>query len=133
VSLRPGEWRTELPATLEAVEQFCVEFRLWRAGACAGLEPFPAELLIREALTNSVIHGCMEDPSRRIYCVLRARPGRLLIAVQDHGQGFDWRAAWNRQPDLSEPNGRGIEIFRLYATSVRFNPKGNVVLLVKRF
>jgi len=133
VSLRPGEWRTELPATLEAVEQFCVELRVWIAGTCTGLQPFPAELLIREALTNSVVHGCMEDPRQRISCVLRAKPGRLLIAVQDHGQGFDWRAAWNRQPDLSDTHGRGVEILRVYATSVRFNSKGNVVLLVKRF
>jgi serine/threonine-protein kinase RsbW len=122
-----------MPATLEAVEQFCAEFRLWRTARCAGLAAFPAELLIREALTNSVIHGCMEDPGLRIFCVLRAKPGRLLMAVEDQGPGFDWRAVWSQRSDLAGTHGRGLEIFKLYATSTRFNPKGNAVLLIKRF
>jgi len=98
-----------------------------------GLEALPAELLPREALTNSVGHGCMEDATQRISCVLRAKPGRLLIAVQDQGNGFNWRAACDRLADLSDTHGRGVEIYKLFATSVRFNSKGNVVLLVKRF
>lgn len=130
---RRVEWRSELPATLEAVEQFCVEFQRWRAGACAGLNSFSTLLLLRESLTNAVIHGCGEDPRKRVCCVLRAKPGRLLIAIRDAGEGFDWRAAWDRQPDVSETGGRGVEILRRYANSVRFNRKGNSVTLVKRF
>lgn len=133
MSLCRNEWRAELPATLEAVERFCEDFQHWRARACAELAPFPAELLLREALTNSVVHGCSEDPRQRVSCLLRAKPGRLLIVVQDEGEGFEWRAAWNRPADLSDTHGRGIEILRTYASAVRFNPKGNVVMLVKRF
>jgi len=43
VILRPverRERRSELPATLEAVEQFCAEFQLWRLGACTDFELF---------------------------------------------------------------------------------------------
>ena len=127
------ELRTELPATLDAVEQFCVEFRLWRAGACADLNVFSTELVLRESLTNAVLHGCSGDPCKRISCVLRAKLGRLLIAIQDEGDGFDWRAAWHRRTDVSETNGRGIKIMRRYSSSVRFNRKGNSVILIKRF
>jgi len=130
----PGaEWRFELPASLKAIEEFCIRFHEWRALHCAGLEPFPSELLLREALTNSVVHGATEDPGQRISCVLRAKKGRLLIAVKDEGEGFDWRAAFNRTADLGDDHGRGIEILKRYASSVRFNPKGNSVTLVKRF
>jgi serine/threonine-protein kinase RsbW len=130
----PGaEWRFELPASLEAIEEICIRFQEWRKLHCEGLQSFPSELLLREALTNSVVHGASEDPGQRISCVLRAGRGRLLIAVQDGGEGFDWRSAFNRKSDLSDTHGRGIEILKQYANSVRFNRKGNSVTLVKRF
>ena len=133
MSLIKKEWRLELPPTLEAIEKFCVEFRLWREKTCAGLDAFSGELLLREALTNSVVHGCSEDSSKRVWCVIRAKVGRVVIAIWDEGEGFDWRAAWNRESDLSDDHGRGLEIFRCYASSVRFNPKGNAVVLIKKF
>jgi anti-sigma regulatory factor (Ser/Thr protein kinase) len=133
VSLRRCDWRLDLPATLDAIEQCCAEFRLWQAGTCADLNPFSAELLLREALTNSVVHGCLEDPCRRVSCLIRAKRGRLVITIVDAGEGFDWRAAWSRQAELSDAHGRGIEILRRYASTVRFNSKGNSVTLVKRF
>ena len=133
MSLLKNEWRLELLPTLEAIEKFCVEFRLWREKTCAGLDAFSGELLLREALTNSVVHGCSEDSSKRVWCVIRAKVGRVVIAIWDEGDGFDWRAAWNRESDLSDDRGRGLEIFRCYASSVRFNPKGDAVVLIKKF
>jgi len=130
----PGvEWRFEFPASLEAIEEVCLRFHEWRALHCARLEPFPSELLLREALTNSVVHGASEDQGQRISCVLRAGKDRLLMAVKDRGKGFDWRAAFQRKPDLEDTHGRGIEILKRYADSVRFNSQGNSVTLVKRF
>jgi anti-sigma regulatory factor (Ser/Thr protein kinase) len=133
VTLRPVERRAELPATLEAVEQFCAEFRQWRACACARLNSFSSELVLRESLTNAVLHGCSGNPCKQVSCVLRAKPGRLLIAVRDAGEGFDWRAVWDRETDASETHGRGIEMMRRYSSNVRFNRKGNSVILIKRF
>jgi len=131
-SLR-SELRVELPATLEAIESFCVEFQRWRAVTCADLDAFSAELLLREALTNSVVHGVAKNPGERVSCVLRVKRGRLLIAIHDGGKGFDWRAAWNRRADASGTHGRGMEILRRYASAVRFNLSGNSVTLIKRF
>lgn len=132
-SLSNMEWRFQLPSTLEAIEAVCVEFRLWIAHACAGLNAFSAELLFREALTNSVVHGGGDDPTRQVSCVLRAGRGRLLIAIQDQGEGFDWRAASGRSADSEDTGGRGLDILRHYASSVRFNSKGSAVTLVKKF
>jgi anti-sigma regulatory factor (Ser/Thr protein kinase) len=61
------------------------------------------------------------------------KKGRFLMVVKDEGTGFDWRAAWDRSPDLAATSGRGIHIFRRYANQVRFNPMGNSVILLKRF
>jgi anti-sigma regulatory factor (Ser/Thr protein kinase) len=127
------ELRANLPSTLEAVEDFCKEFRVWRTSNCDDLGAFGAELLIREALTNSVVHGCAKDPDKHVCCVLRVKKGRLLIVVKDEGTGFNWRAAWDRISELTDTKGRGIYIFRRYANRVRFNPRGNAVSLLKRF
>jgi anti-sigma regulatory factor (Ser/Thr protein kinase) len=127
------ELRVDLPATLEAIESFCVEFQLWRGLACADLNAFSSELLLREALTNSVVHGSAEDSRQRVSCVLRAKRGRLIVAIRNGGKGFDWRAAWDRRADSADTHGRGIEILRHYASAVRFNTAGNSVMLIQRF
>jgi anti-sigma regulatory factor (Ser/Thr protein kinase) len=133
LSSRYCEWRLEIPATIEAIDQFCTEFHLWRECNCADLDAFDAELLLREALTNSVVHGSKLDPGKRISCVVRVKRGRVVIGIRDEGVGFDWRALWDRQAEPTATHGRGIEIFRSYANAVRFNQKGNAVTLVKRF
>jgi anti-sigma regulatory factor (Ser/Thr protein kinase) len=127
------ELRVDLAPTLEALESFCLEFRHWRPIACPDLDAFSSELLLREALTNSVVHGSTEDPGGRVSCVLRVKRGRLIIAIRDGGKGFDWRAAWDRRADSWDTHGRGIEILRNYASAVRFNPAGNSVTLIQRF
>ena len=93
---------------------------------------FAAELLVREALTNAVLHGSHGDASKNVRCVLRLRRRRLFIAVQDEGAGFDWRAARSATAKVPESSGRGMQILRTYATRVRFNDKGNVVTMIKR-
>ena len=126
------ELRRDLPATLEAVEEFFGEVRVWMlAHQVPG--HFALELLIREALTNAVVHGCQCDPSKHVACILRARAGRVTIAVRDQGAGFDWRSA---RPGLPAPGaccGRGLAIFREYADRVRFNRRGNSLVLIDRF
>ena len=127
------DWRCELPATLDAVEKICRDFHHWCLAACKGLNCFSAELLLREALTNSVLHGCLGDAGKRISCAIRAKEDRLVIAIRDEGEGFDWRSVWNRRTDPSAVHGRGIEILRRYASLVRFSRTGNSVMIVKRY
>ena len=114
------ELRMALPATLEAVEEFFIEFRRRSQALMYLADRFAAELLVREALTNAVVHGSHADPCKQVRCHLRLKGRRLLIAVEDDGEGFDWRRAWSIGvfPDAS---GRGIEILRKYANRVRYN------------
>ena len=133
LTLMKKEWRAEVPRTPEAIDRFCEAFQLWRADTCAALDSFSAELLLRETLMNSVIHGGAGNRRKRISCILRVKPGRIVISIQDGGLGFDWRAFWNRRSKASDAHGRGIEILRQYADSVRFNASGNSVMLIKQF
>jgi len=126
------ELRRSFPASLEAVEAFTVEIRLRSRGVLSGRNCFAAELLMREALTNAIVHGCGADSRKRVRCWMRVRRGHLLIVVADDGQGFDWRAARRVTAEGSDCSGRGMEILRRYADHVRFNRKGNVVTLMRK-
>jgi anti-sigma regulatory factor (Ser/Thr protein kinase) len=126
------ELHASLPASLEAIEEFLWEFRRCSPVLLPSANRFAAELLVREALTNAVVHGCGADSRKQVRCWLRLRKGHLLIAVADDGEGFDWRAARHATADGSDCSGRGMEILRRYADHVRFNHKGNVVTLTRK-
>jgi serine/threonine-protein kinase RsbW len=127
------EVRVSIPATFDAIERLFDSFRRNCKCVLEHSDCFAAELLLREALTNAVVHGSRGDPAKNVRCALRMKRGRLLIAVQDEGEGFDWRAAQTREADISDCCGRGMQIFRAYATRARFNDKGNAVAIVKDF
>jgi anti-sigma regulatory factor (Ser/Thr protein kinase) len=125
--------RVTLPATLEALEEFFAEFRRKSRALPDPSICFAAELLVREALTNAVLHGSKADPAKQVRCSVRLKGRRLLIAVSDDGAGFDWRAARNKPAGSLDISGRGIGILRRYANWVRYNDRGNAVTMIKRF
>lgn len=138
--LRSGELRISLPCSLEAVENFCQDFRAWHTQVCQSRDTFACELLLREALVNGAEHGTGETEHSAlqtnppvILCVLRGNARRLLIAVRDPGAGFNWRAAARSPKSSCEPGGRGVAIFYRYAQRVRFLEAGNGVTLIRRF
>lgn len=94
---------------------------------------FATELLLREMLTNAVVHGCRKTSHGCIRCVLRLRETRLSFAIQDSGPGFDWRAAWHSQSRAADCSGRGLEILRKYASRFRFNKLGNGIVVALHF
>jgi anti-sigma regulatory factor (Ser/Thr protein kinase) len=126
------EMRAVMPATLEAIEDFFAEFRVRSQLLLCRSACFAAELLVREALTNAVVHGSHTDPGRQVRCSLRLKGRCLVIAVEDDGDGFDWRAAWKKAAEAGDCSGRGIEILRRYSNRVRYNQRGNVVTMFKR-
>lgn len=92
-------------------------------------------LALLEALTNAVVHGNREDPSRVVSvcggCDARAQ---LVISVTDQGEGFDTDAL----PDSTAPenlfasHGRGVYLMKRLVDEVQFNLGGRQVILRKR-
>lgn len=126
------EMRASLPATLQAIEEFMVEFGHRSQSLLVAQNCFVAELLVREGLTNAVVHGCRQNPDKQVRCCLRLRAGRLLIAIADDGEGFDWRRVRRMQASIPDSSGRGMEILHRYANHVHFNDRGNVVTMIKQ-
>lgn len=128
---RRNELRAEVPRTAEGVEAFCQQFRKWHAAECGRRDLFASELLLREALMNGVSHG--DGRQTPLACVLRGGAKRLLIAVNDGGPGFDWRAQRQVVAATDATHGRGLEIYYSYASRVRFNTSGSGLTLVRVF
>src|SRR5581483_7828691 len=80
-----------LPATLSDVETFCRELRATVFAAMPPRECFVVELVLREALTNAVLHGVNQDDRRSIECEVEMISGGIILRVRDDGEGFDWR------------------------------------------
>jgi serine/threonine-protein kinase RsbW len=130
VPAQKTQW--EFPATLDNVGRVCTA-----AGAILDQVPlqkkdrFAAELLLREALNNAVLHGCNEDPLLSFSCALTISDEEMVIEVTDQGAGFDWRSELQTLPGILRETGRGLPIYRAYAHSTIFNEAGNCVTLTR--
>jgi len=93
---------------------------------------FPLSLLAREALNNAMVHGNRLDPAKTVRFRLMALGEGFEMSVEDEGEGFEWGQRLQASSNVDDVSGRGHEIFRNYAKSVRYNPKGNALTLEYR-
>jgi serine/threonine-protein kinase RsbW len=127
-------WRIArtLEPTLHAVDSVCADVRQRLKVHASAADWYGVELLLREALTNAVLHGGGSDPARKVRCEVRVGPRKAWVAVADEGPGFDWRAALAADTAETATSGRGLKIYALYADRVSFNEAGNRVVLERR-
>ena len=126
----------ENPATLVGIDTMCrrgLMFFLEQPIHSKRKSSFAVELLIREALTNAVLHGSGCEPSRRVILRLTVDQEGVTIEVSDEGPGFDWRSALARPMVTLYESGRGLTIYRKYADSVSFNETGNIIVLKRKW
>lgn len=125
-------WSWKYPASLENVEQVCSAAALSLGKLSFHKKDlFVAELLLREALNNAVLHGCHQNPLQFFSCRLTISGRELIIEVSDEGAGFDWHRKLKDQPANSDESGRGLSIYAVYANSIKFNESGNCVTLTQ--
>ncbi len=98
-----------------------------------GEEEF-AELALREALSNAILHGNRLDPRKLVHvrCCCDCGKG-VFIGVRDQGHGFDP----HRVPDplaldnLEAEHGRGLHLMKLAMDEVSFQRGGTEVHMRK--
>jgi serine/threonine-protein kinase RsbW len=119
--------RAEIPAAIEAVVRAMAD-QLY-----AERDIFAVRLALEEALVNAIRHGNQEDLSRHVNVSYLVGPERVLIEVQDEGEGFDPRAVPDplAPENLERSSGRGLHLMRTYMTWVRYNGRGNCVTMCK--
>jgi anti-sigma regulatory factor (Ser/Thr protein kinase) len=113
-----------LPASVDAVEIFCLALRRELSHGWLKSDAFAAELVIREVLANAIEHGAGLDPLQNIVIQLSADGKKLVARVSDQGAGFDLRAV---SPDPAPDRGRGLSILNQYASVHVFEDGGRTV------
>ncbi len=102
---------------------------------CARGKEHEVELALQEALANAVVHGCKNDPTQIVECIVACDPERgMLIVVRDPGRGFDPRAIPNPTTgeNLYSTHGRGIFLINELMDKVEFRKNGTEIRMVKK-
>lgn len=88
---------------------------------------------LTEALSNAILRGNSDDPSKTVHVRASVDPDRLVIEVRDQGQGFDLDACTvDVGPEtLEREDGRGLFLMRKLMDRVECVPSdpGNTVRL----
>ena len=90
---------------------------------------FVCELVAREALNNAVLHGCGNDPLKRVKFIFQIRRKDIRMQISDGGRGFPWRDHMYRHPELSSTSGRGLLILKTYVSEIDYSGTGNELVL----
>ena len=87
----------------------------------------------------SLIHARQNDPrysGKRVTIEYQVNDAKITYLVTDEGAGFDHESATRKRAAANEefvPHGRGITMAMNIFSSIRYNKKGNSVLLEKKF
>ncbi len=101
----------------------------WAAG-----KEYAVETALREALANAIIHGCKNDPTKKVQCCVACDDSSgMLIVVRDPGEGFDSASLPN--PTLGQniysEQGRGIFLINQFMDEVRYERRGTEIHMRK--
>ncbi len=101
---------------------------------CAEGNEYQIELALREALANAIVHGCENDPAKKVECcVACTESSDVMIIVRDPGQGFDPQTVPNplAGENLNSTHGRGIYLINQLMDEVSFERNGAEIRMRK--
>ena len=93
---------------------------------------FGIDLSVREAVTNAVLHGNLQDESVPFEVGVVGTDAGLVVTVRDRGQGFDPTrvADPTAEENLHKASGRGILFMRTFMDEVAWeHPEGGGTLV----
>ncbi len=94
---------------------------------------FDLKLAVEEALVNAIKHGNKLNKSLQVKVGFEVSPQKIVISVEDEGEGFGYKKIPNPTKDenLPKPHGRGVFLIKEVMDEVSFNRKGNKITMVK--
>jgi serine/threonine-protein kinase RsbW len=110
-------------------------------GSCVNIDEcaiFDIRVILNELLINSIIHGNKKNLDKKIMIrVGVSGKGYFFVFVEDEGKGYDFKRFLNRETphqSLSEMKeyGRGVLIIESLCDRIKFNKKGNKVIVLKK-
>lgn len=87
-----------------------------------------------EAIANAIKHGNKYDANKRIHIVAEITAQEACFTITDEGEGFDLNSLPNpTDPDyIMRPCGRGVMLIYHIMDEVRYNTRGNQIVMIKR-
>lgn len=122
----------DLKATLQNIDIFCDKAENMLKKNNLEDYVFPVQMLLREALTNAVVHGCRTNPDFIIKTYFEIFNECIIIVIEDPGDGFDWIHCNDSGYSLPANSGRGLLILQKYASEYNYNKIGNVIRIIKK-
>lgn len=101
---------------------------------CGEGNEFQIELALREALANAIVHGCNNDPNKKVECcVACTESSDIVIVVRDPGAGFNLNEVRNplASENLHSGHGRGIYLINQLMDEVSFDRNGAEIRMRK--
>ncbi len=101
---------------------------------CAEGNEYHLELSLREALANAIIHGCNNDPTKKVECcVVCTEASDVVIVVRDPGEGFSPQSIPSplSAENLHSDHGRGIYLINQLMDEVSFARNGAEIRMRK--
>lgn len=101
---------------------------------CAEGSEYQIELALREALANAIVHGCENDPDKKVECCVACTENSdVMIIVRDPGAGFDPKTVPNplAPENLNSTHGRGIYLINQLMDEVSFERNGAEIRMRK--
>ena len=94
---------------------------------------FDIRLCLEEALINAMKYGNRLRKDLDVDLEVEATPGEVRLTVQDQGSGFDVKKLEDctGENNLFWNHGRGVYLIHQLMDEVRYNEKGNRLLMVK--
>jgi serine/threonine-protein kinase RsbW len=94
---------------------------------------FGVRLSLDEAITNGLKHGNRNQPGRTVEVTWRVDAEAVLATVEDEGAGFDPLGVADpySTEGLKRLSGRGVLLMRYFLSWLRYNERGNRVILCK--
>jgi serine/threonine-protein kinase RsbW len=95
---------------------------------------FAVHMALEESISNAIRHGNKEDPAKRVAVECQLSPSRFWVQICDEGAGFKPSSV----PDCCAPDrlgvtgGRGLALIKAYMTIVRYNDRGNCLIMEKQ-
>lgn len=119
-----------IAADLALVDQATANVLEFASQQAKDVDRFRLALVLREALSNAIVHGANCDPSQRIDLRLTfdSEAMEFVLEVEDPGDGFDHETLTSI-PDATATSGRGLAILSAYCCEVRHLKRGTHLYL----
>jgi len=122
-----------LPSRIEAVaDAAAAAAEIVRRAELGDEAVFGIDMAVREAVTNAVLHGNLQDESKTVEVTFGVSAEAFEISVRDMGEGFDPQDVPDPtdEQNLLKTSGRGIFFMRTFMDTVEWSrhPEGGTLV-----